>query len=180
LPWDRFARLLLTASAFLPLALACGPTGEVSKPTPTEAPGQSIPTEGLPADIKCYLDHGIRLVRIDPPMAEGDRPGYVLESDLPAAEYRLVRDQCEKLAPAAKEQTDAEVRVIFDRWLKERECLIGLGYHPVEPPTFEKFLADWRSTGPWMPIDGIDTNAWTDADYQAAKKACTLEFFSRD
>lgn len=77
------------------------------------------------------------------------------------------------------EKTDAEVRVIYDRWVKERECLVGLGYDPVEPPTFEKFMADWRSTGPWMPIDGIDTNAWSGADYEAAKKACTLEFFSR-
>lgn len=78
-----------------------------------------------------------------------------------------------------KPKTDAEVRVIFDRWVKERECLVGLGYQPVEPPTFEKFLADWNSTGPWMPIDGIDTNAWSGADYEAAKKACVLEFFSR-
>ena len=65
--------------------------------------------------------------------------------------------------------------------MQERECLVGLGYHPVEPSTFEKFLADWRTNQPpWMPIDGIDTGVWTDADYQTAKKTCTLEFFSRD
>lgn len=68
--------------------------------------------------------------------------------------------------------------MIYDRWVKERECLVDLGYHPTEPPTLETFISDWK-TGPWDPLTGVDTGAWTDADYQAAKQACTLEFYGR-
>ena len=76
--------------------------------------------------------------------------------------------------------TEERLRTIFRRWLDERTCLVELGYRPDPAPSFERFVSDWRSfDGPWMPIDGVNTNAWSDADYAEAKEQCTLEFFDR-
>jgi hypothetical protein len=167
----------------LGLLLMVGCSGApTSTPLATDlgaSPGVSIPAEDLPPDTRCLVDHGFRLVAVLPPEIEGDAPGYKLESDLPPNQASAIIDECQKLAPEVRE-TDAELRVIYDRWVDERDCLIKLGYHPAPPPSFEKFAADWRSTGPWMPIDGIDTGSWSDAEYRAAKDRCTLEFFSRD
>lgn len=51
-------------------------------------------------------------------------------------------------------KSDAEIRVVYDRWVLERRCLIDLGYKPREAPSFEVFLGSW-TTGPWTPVDGI-------------------------
>jgi len=156
--------------------------GTISSPSatgPVSSLGLSIPTEELPPDIQCYVDHGFSLVKVMDPTFEGDRPGYQLSTDLPASQTDAIRDECEKLAPPNVPKADDELRVIYDRWVDERDCLIELGYRPALPPSFEKFATDWRSTGPWMPIDGVDTGAWSDAQYREAKDRCKLEFFSR-
>lgn len=150
---------------------------ETSSPSPSG--GIAVPTGQLPPDVQCLVDHGFS-VEVEPPQFEGDTPGYVLQSDLPAEEARAISMECSKLRPPRRQLTDAELRVIYDRWVDERDCLIELGYRPVEPPSFETFVADWRSTGPWMPIDGVDTNAWSGADYAEAKERCILEMFDRD
>ncbi|MBI2762429.1 MAG: hypothetical protein HYX54_01545 [Chloroflexi bacterium] len=114
-----------------------------------------------------------------PPQADWDLPEYVFESDLPPAQARETMDECSRLNPTA-EKTDEELRVIYDRWIEERRCLVELGYQPEEPPSFEQFLSDWRSPrGPWMPIDGVDTDSWTGAEYEQAKSTCILEMFDR-
>jgi len=117
----------------------------------------------LPPDIQCYVDHGYTLVKVSEPWPGSERPGYQLTTDLPRAQTEAVRAACEKLAPPDVPKTEAELRTIYDRWVAERECLVQLGYQPAPPSSFEKFVSDWRSTGPWMPIDGVDTGAWTDA-----------------
>lgn len=177
----RVAARTLAAFGLLTIG-ACAPapslTPQASAPAPSA--GISIPTGQLPPDIQCLVDHGVRLVEVKPPQFEGDAPSYVLESDLPPKESRAISVECDKLAPPGREKTDEELRVIYDRWVEERGCLIELGYRPDEPPSFETFVSDWRTTGPWMPIDGVDTNSWTDADYAEAKRRCTLEMFDRD
>lgn len=173
------ARTLATLSLLLGACTSApGPTQAVTSPTPLV--GVSIPAEGLPADIQCLVDRGSRLVQIDQPAFPGDPPGYRLESDLSMAEQRAISIECEKLRPAQPEKSDAEVQVVYDRWLGQRECLIGLGYRPEEPPSFETFLSDWRGDGPWTPLDGVNTRVWSSADYSEAKERCTLEFYDRD
>jgi hypothetical protein len=103
----------------------------------------------------------------------------VLESDYEPEEGFAIIVACREKYSPYHEKTTGELRVIYDRWVAERDCLTELGYRPAEPPSFEKFVSDWR-TGPWNPLDGVDTSSWTDAQYRAAKERCTLEFFSRD
>jgi hypothetical protein len=118
---------------------------------------------------------------VDEPQFEGDSRGYRLTSDLPRAQARSIEEECQKLAPPDVPKTEAELRVVYDRWIAERECLIGLGYTPASPPSFEKFVSDWRSpTGPWTPIDGVDTQSWSSREYEEAKKRCTLEMYDRN
>ena len=141
--------------------------------------GLAIPTGQLPPRVKCMVDRGFRITQVRPPQADWDLPEYVFEFDLPLAQATEVIDECRKLYPTAQ-KTDAELRVIYDRWIDERRCLVELGYQPAEPPSFEQFLSDWRSPrGPWMPIDSVDTGSWTGAEYEEAKAKCTLEMFDR-
>ena len=118
------------------------------------------------------------LVEVLPPEVPGDAPGYKLKSDLPASESAKFITECRKLAPDPPKPTVEQLRVIYDRWVAERDCLQGLGYTPDQPSSFEKFVSDYQ-TGPWMPIDGVDTSRWTDAEYRRAKEECTLEMFTR-
>jgi hypothetical protein len=169
----------LLASGLLTLACTGGPDGTPQRPSPSA--GISVPTGRLPPDIACLVERGFRVVEIEPPQSEGDDPGYILTTDLPPAEARLISEECATLAPQGPEKTDEELRAIHERWLDERTCLVDLGYRPDPPPSVETFIAQWRSpSGPWMPIDGIDVGAWTDDQYREAKERCTLEMFERD
>jgi hypothetical protein len=71
--------------------------------------------------------------------------------------------------------TDNDLRIVYNRWVGERDCLVKLGYSPAQPPSFETFVQSW-TTGPWMPIDGVDVSNWTDVQYKQAKAQCNLEF----
>lgn len=181
-PAGRHYRLLAVPRAALLLLLvgACSGGLPAGSPISTSSlgPGISIPTEELPPDTRCLIDHGFVLVAVLPPEIPGDAPGYKLASDLPPAERVRIIKECRKLAPEPEQPTVDELRVIYDRWVAERECLKRLGYQPVEPSSFEKFVSDYRA-GPWMPIDGVDTSNWTDAEYRRAKEECTLEMFTR-
>lgn len=178
------ARALTVA---LVLGLFAGCTSQSSTLTPVPSAALSIPAYQYPADIQCLIDHGWRVVEVEPPQFEGDPPSYQLEIGVDVysdQERTNIIDLCDALVPPRPEKTDAEIGVIYERWLEERDCLIGLGYTPVEPPSFETFLADWKSESaaesPWTPLDGVDTNAWNAAQYAGAKARCTLEFFDRD
>lgn len=174
---------LFLGGALATLAVAACGTGATVSPGPpstataSAAPstGVAIPTAGLPAHIQCEIAHGMKLQTIVPSRLPGGAPGYGMTSDLPNDETMAIMEECSKLSPYRTVQTDADIRIVYDRWVKERECLVGLGYQPTEPPTFEKFLADWRGSGPWMPIDGIDPAAQQGADFDLARKDCTLE-----
>lgn len=174
-----------TARAIVPLGLlvvgACAPTPsptqQASSSTPSD--GISVPTGQLDPVTQCAVDHGFRVVKVKSPQFQGGTPSYVLESDYSTEEGMAILTECRKLAPY-QAKTDEELRVIYDRWVGERECLIELGYRPDQPPSFEKFVADWRTPhGPWDPLTGVDTRSWTDTEYAEAKKRCILEMFDR-
>ena len=65
-------------------------------------------------------------------------------------------------------KTAQEIRVIYDRWVLERRCLMDFGYTPTAPPSFAEFLATW-TTGPWLPVEGIGVPSL------AAEASCGLE-----
>jgi len=167
--------LLLVAVA----ACAQAARQPVTTTEPSPSTDLAIPTGQLPARVQCLVDRGFRITEVRPPQAEWDLPEYVFEFDLPTAQAMEVLDECGRLNPTVQ-KTDDELRVIYERWIKERTCLVELGYQPAEPPSLEKFLSDWRSpNGPWMPIDGVDTGSWTGAEYELAKSKCILEMFDR-
>jgi hypothetical protein len=77
--------------------------------------------------------------------------------------------------------SDLEIRDIYYRWIEAYQCLVGLGYQPDPPPSVETFVANYKSLdGPWLPISGIRTEQWTQAQYDEAKAKCTLDMFSDD
>jgi len=165
--------------AAAPLLAACSLIAAPSS-SPSPSPGISVPAEQLPPDIRCLVEHGARIVEVKPPLVPGDPPRYELALDLPFEEARRISDECQKLASPHPPLSDAEIRAIYERWVAEYECLVGLGYQPVPPPSVEAFIAGWRGSGPWMPTDGIDVGDWSDAQYQEAKERCGLEFYERD
>ncbi len=167
------SRLLACGLGILLLVAAAGcggPSGKSSTPT---AGAVSIPTGNLTAFDRCMLDAGWKILAVHsvPP---GAPQTYTWSSDASSKDS----SHCNILQPSPHILTDTEIRATYDRWVGERNCLVGLGYGPDSPPSFETFLASWN-TGPWMPINGIDTNNWTDAEFSAAKARCTLEFFDR-
>lgn len=141
--------------------------------------GVSIPVSQLTPLDRCMLDKGFRITKVRPAGAT-DAGSLVVEweSDLPFDTAASAASDCRQRFAPSRPKTEAEIRAIYAAWVEERKCLIGLGYNPVAPPSVEKFVSDWQ-TGPWMPIDGIDTNAWTDEQYQEAKQRCGLEMYDR-
>jgi hypothetical protein len=178
--WTSKAGLRLGASIIGSLlAVACG-QGAPSSQEPSPSPGISIPAEQLPPDIRCLVEHGATIVEVKPPLISGDPPRYELTLDLPPSEARRISVECQKLASPHPERTEAEIRAIYERWVNEYRCLLDLGYQPDPPPSVETFVAQWRGSGPWTPIDGIDVGAWSDDEYREAKSRCGLEFYERD
>jgi hypothetical protein len=158
---------------------ACGPAVTPSQSPQGSGRGISIPTEQLTALDQCMFEHGFWITEVHEPSFEGDKPWYTWESDYSAEEGFAIVVECRDTFSPRREKTEAELRDIYDRWVAERDCLVELGYRPAEPPSFEKFVSDWRSVGPWMPNDGVDTEHWTDAEYREAKERCTLEMYDR-
>jgi len=101
------------------------------------------------------------------------------ESDLGDAEGLQRLTECQRLVPPPRQRSDEELTAIYWRWVEERACLVRLEYSPTQPSTVEKFISDWRSTGPWTPVDGIDITTWSSEEYDRAKAACTLEVLER-
>jgi hypothetical protein len=158
--------------------VACGQV-ELPPSTPPASAAVEIPLSDLSPADQCLIDAGFRPVR-RAPAASGGQPSAIgeWETDLAPEQAMIAGERCRELVGPRVAKSEAEILEIYRRWLDERTCLVRLGYQPQPPPSAEKFVEDWR-TGPWMPIDGIDTAAWTDAEYAEAKSKCTLEFYDR-
>lgn len=164
-----------TAALLVAAVLLLGAcTGDgVERTTGDDQGGVVLPESTYPPDIRCLVERGWTVVESEGGGAHTLRaPGGLSAEDRAGIE----RD-CGELRPEPVEQSEAEVRQVYERWLEEADCLRDLGYSPEPAPPFEVFLADWRGSGPWFPIDGIDTGAWTSEQYEEAKERCVLEAF---
>lgn len=151
----------------------CDSGSEDERSAPAASGGTTV-ERSSEAYATCVVDGGGQVpagADVADPAAPLEFPGLSIE------EINQVLAACADLRPERVEVTDAEVRETYDRWLGQADCLRELGYEPDPAPSFDTFLAGWRGEGPWTPIDGVDTSAWTAADAQAAKDACVLEFF---
>lgn len=190
----RVSRLFAGAAAVLLIstAISCGPSrsgaptalgsGASSTPGTTRTPHViSIPTGNLDAFTQCMVDLGWQITAVHTPSTPGGITHYDMThpntGDFDQLSERS--KQCEALRPPEPTQTDEEIRTIYYHWLEEYHCMVGLGYQPDPPPSVETFLATWN-TGPWMPLDGIATEHWSQAQYDEAKAKCTLDMFSDD
>ena len=182
------SRLLVSGAAVLLLVSAggCGAPGGQPSGTPTRTPGAvSIPTDSLSAHDQCMLAAGFRISAVESGYP-GEPPLNVFSSDpnMDPQEAQARTEQCNALLPPPHIPTDAEIRATYDRWVGEYNCLLSLGYQPDSPPSVETFVASYMSsandTGPWMPIDGVDTDRWTQTQYDQAKAKCTLEFLTAE
>jgi hypothetical protein len=123
-------------------------------------PGIAVPADELRPIDKCMLDAGFQVVAVHPSRSGSNgiyswstTTSYIWTAAASTATAAARVDCRSRFAPP-HEQTPAEVRAIYEHWVLEWQCLLGLGLHPIGPPSFEEFLATW-STGPWMPIDGL-------------------------
>jgi hypothetical protein len=129
------------------------------------------------------VDAGWQIIAVHS-TAPGEPPGYDMTIDMRGKDPQEVlarSHECQALQPSPRMLTDAEIREIYHRWVGEYQCLVSLGYHPDPPPSVEVFVASYNAgnhKSPWMPIDGIDTDHWTQGQYDEAKAKCTLEFFT--
>ena len=182
----KIQHLLAGVAAMLLLfvASACG-TPRGGTPSPSRAATSeptgaiSIPTGNLSAYYQCMLAAGWHITAVAS-TAPGEPPQYEMtrdKDDKTPKEAMALWQQCETLNPTPIPLTDAEIRVVYDRWVGEYQCLVGLGYQPDPPPSVETFVGSWN-TGPWSPIDGVKTDHWTQAQYEEAKGKCTLEFYT--
>jgi hypothetical protein len=167
----RFALIVIVSIA----AVACD---SVTPDLPMSTPLAVAPT--LRPDIACEIEQGMRLVEIMPPRFAGDDFHYRVERTgaMSKEDEAAIVKKCFALLPEDPPQTDEEVVAIYDRWLEERACLVRLGYAPDPPPPLEQFLVDWR-TGPWSPVDGVDTRRWTTDEFKIAKNLCILEMLEQ-
>jgi hypothetical protein len=167
-----------TAAVLLFAAGACGGTAVSSRQV-------SVPTGNLSAYDQCMLDAGYRIAGTSS-VSPGESPVIVWYLDTRGIDVdaaRAARDRCEAMRPTPPPLTDAEIRELYDRWVGEYQCLMGLGYQPDPPPSVEVFVASYYANpkkGPWMPIDGVDTDHWKQAQYDEAKAKCGLEFFTME
>ncbi|HEV8546689.1 MAG TPA: hypothetical protein VGQ64_10380 [Candidatus Limnocylindrales bacterium] len=162
---------LLTAS----VAAACG---SAIPDVPASPPVAPPPT--MRPDIACEIEHGMRLVEVQPPRFEGDVPHYRVERNagMSPQEEAAIEFECIGLLPERAPPTDAEVTAVYNRWLEEHACLVRLGYKPDDPPVLERFLVEYK-TGPWTPVDGVDTRRWTTDEFRLAKASCILEMIDQ-
>lgn len=151
------------------IAAACGSDSSGSDTASTTGPpGVEVSERSQEAYTQCLADHG------GVTAADGIETRF--PAGMGAAEFEQILDDCRRYQAESVPLTELEVREVYDRWLGQAECMRGLGYDPDPAPTFETFLEDWRGDGPWSPLHGIDTSAWTPAEAQAAKDSCVLEF----
>lgn len=168
-------------------ALACNAPGESTPSvqyadTPTAPGAVPIPTGNLSAYAQCMIANGWRLVAIHSAGPGAAEPGYEWTRDNDGKspdEIRALMEKCHALRPSPRPLTEAEIREIYDRWVGEYRCMVGLGYQPDPPPSFETFLATWM-TGPWDPTFGVDIRHWTQSQYDEAKAKCGLEFLTME
>ncbi len=169
-----FLRRAIPLGLCLGVLVGCQPSGATGSPSEAAVP---IPTSELSDLDRCMLQAGFHISEVHPGYS-GSGTWYSWEAGPDVQNPAQAMVDCRSRYAPYHEKTVDELRVVYDRWVGEYQCLIGLGYRPAEPPSFETFVQTWK-TGPWMPIDGINTNSWSGAQYEEAKQKCGLEMFDR-
>jgi hypothetical protein len=160
----RTSWVLVCIAVAIGLVACNGPQGSTS---PSKGV-VSIPTSDLSAFQQCMLTAGFTV--------GGSSGEWIAGPDVRNA-MGAMQSCRDRYAPYV-EKTTEEIRAVYERWIGEYQCLVGLGYKPAEPPTEETFVQSW-TTGPWMPIDGVSTISWSDEQYGQAKQKCGLEMYDR-
>jgi hypothetical protein len=123
--------------------------------------------------------HGRCCWQIKAVHAEMSPPGYeMIYPGQDDSDAQARTQQCYALMPSPAWPSDGEIRVIYNRWVGEYNCLVGLGYQPDPPPSVETFVASYK-TDPWMPTNGVAWNTWSDAQLAQVKTKCTIEMAGR-
>lgn len=174
---SRWPLVGFVATALILFSCSSASGGDQANQALPSGVGVDVPADQITAFDQCMLDAGFR-VSVVHPGYQGSGTWYEWESDLGPAEVLSKGEECRAKFRPYREKTVDELRVIYDRWVGERGCLVELGYQPVAPPSFEKFTADWK-TGPWMPVDGLDIGSWSDTELLEAKARCGLEMYDR-
>lgn len=153
------------------LASATTPPSPASSPAAAMVamgPGIEVPEDQLRPVDRCLVDAGFVATEMHgASTGTNERYGYTWSVPMyftwtvPAGASAMkdataAMSACRDRYAPYQAKTDAEIRVVYDRWVLERKCLIDLGYKPKEAPSFKDFLASW-TTGPWTPVDGIGT-----------------------
>ena len=180
----KASRLLAGAAAVLLVctAISCSPSRSGTPTTPgsgtASTPGAiwtpppvTIPTGGLDSFVQCMVNAGYKIIYYN---AQASPLQYELSGPEMTSELQARVHQCEALKPSFSWPSDDEIRAIYNRWVGEYQCLIGLGYQPDPPPSVETFVASYR-TGPWDPTFGVAWDGWSQAQLSQAKAKCTLE-----
>jgi hypothetical protein len=193
-PGQAGPRLLTAAMALLVAAAAvsCGtstPSGPRNGPAGASSSWGivSIPT-GANAYVKCMRDAGWQLTEFSTPQRPGGEPGYgwIHPGPMDSAAWE-VHAACSSIVPFMPTDSPDDIREMYNRWVGEYECLIGLGYRPDPPTSVEVFVASYLDAQAgnaekhsywWWPLQGVDTDSWTKAQYDEARAKCTLENWS--
>ena len=166
------SRALVVAALAIAVVACTGPHG-----SPSSSVGVvSIPTSDLSAFQQCMLAAGFTNAGLGAPSPGAASDEWIAGPDVKNPMGAL--QDCRNGYAPYHEKTPEEIRVVYERWVGEYQCLVSLGYRPHEPPSEETFVQTW-TTGPWMPIDGISTIDWSDQQYQQAKGKCGLEMYDR-
>jgi hypothetical protein len=178
-PLELPARAVRIESALIGLALglsACGGIPVVTSSTVELGPTVKVPASWVRPVDQCMHDAGLIAVAVHEGVSgTNERYGYSWQGttyftwEAPSGANQAAAGACGNRFAPNQPKSDEEIRAIYDRWSLERRCLIDLGYQPDEPPSSGEFLRTWRTTGPWMPVDGISNPS------AAARETCGLE-----
>lgn len=155
---------ILCAVLMLTLVACSSPPSDEPGPsnttTPTEAPDRDAEDAEIeayyPRLAECLTRHGFPATWN---AAEGNMrvevgPGHAQDE---AAEEADASCQAELGAkPTRAPISENELDQFYDASLAQYECLVNQGYTPKEPPTREKWLAEYASGRAWDPF--IDPN----------------------
>ena len=142
------------------LIAGCSVT-ETLEPKVELGPGVVVPTSWVTPVERCLLDRGFVATAV----VEGDtgtnekfdyswstKRHFVWEG--PAGTGPLAFACEHALGDDQTTLTPDEIAEVYDRWVKERLCLVDLGITVPSPPTLDEFQRTWV-TGPWTPGDTI-------------------------
>lgn len=145
-------------------AAGCAPVSKVIDPMIDVGPGLEAPASWLRPVDECLRRSGIVAVEVVPPRAGTNaKYGYAWQTNA-SFTWQPRQDQMDdamschfNASSNDGEMPEEELRALFDRWGKERLCLLDFGVDVPEPPAFDDSRDAWN-TGvghQWSPIGAM-------------------------